>query len=102
MVGDWSWDGLGARGHRSWSGSGAGQEPEFVGVHLEPEFMGSFWDFGVIEATWAHRSQLKVGWVGSLGLWDLACRCRPGAGVHGEVGCSLFSPSPTERMSLFL
>lgn len=66
-------------------------------VHSEPLFMGACWKPRVIGVTWGHGSQLKVGWVGRLGLWDLACWCRPGAGVHGEIGCSLFSASPTRR-----
>lgn len=39
---------------------------------------------------------LEVYW-GRPGSWG--CRCKPGAGVHGEVGCLLHSPSPGWRVS---
>ena len=73
-----------------------------MGVLLEPEFMGASWEPGVIGATWGHGNQLKPGWVGSLGLQDLACWFKPGAVVHGEIECLLYSSSPTGGMSLFL
>ena len=61
-------------------------------------------DVGVVYGEAWYWSGLGAGFVGAhweLGPTGAALHwCGPGAGVRGEVGCSLHSPSPTGRASL--
>lgn len=81
-------------GHRGWAGhSGYGSQH-------------GAWSHGGLEPRFKDKAGAGTGlYPGSMVReWSLSDRVhegRPGAGVHGKAECSLHSPSPTQKVSLF-